>query len=110
MAERPLDRTRMGDQPALTSSRGLSWLILGGLLTLVSLGVLVPMAVQRMQPTAVPGTAAVVVGVLYVCMLIARFATPPGRLRLTLLAVDMLAIGFVSLLAVLLVAERATLA
>lgn len=109
MAEHPVDPTRMSDQPALTSSKGLSWLILGGLLTLVSLGVLVTMAVQRMPPTGVAGTAAVVVGVLYLCMIIVRFATPPGRLRLTLLAVDMLAIAFVSLLAVLLVAERATL-
>lgn len=107
MAEPPVDPTRMSDQPALTTSKGRSWLILGGLLTLVSLGVLVTMAVQRMPPTGVAGTAAVVVGVLYACMIIVRFATPPGRLRLTLLAADMLAIAFVSLLAVLLVAERA---
>jgi hypothetical protein len=107
MAEPPVDPTRVRDQPALTTSKGLSWLILGGLLTLVSLGVLVPMAVLRMPPLGVPGTAALVVGVLYLCMLIVRFATPPGRLRLALLAVDMLAIAFVSLLTVLLVAERA---
>lgn len=109
MAQPPVDPTRVRDQPALSSSRGLSWLILGGLLTLVALGVLVPMSVLRMPPTGVAAVAAVVVGVLYVCMLIVRFATPPGRLRLTLLAVDMLAIAFVSLLAVLLVAERSTL-
>ncbi|MCS0500290.1 hypothetical protein [Protaetiibacter mangrovi] len=109
MAQPPLDPTRMRDQPALTSSRGLSWLVLGGLLTLIALGVLVPMAVLRMPPFAVPGTAAVVVAVLYLCMIIVRFATPPSRLRLALLAVDMLAIAFVTLLAVLLVAERATL-
>src|SRR5690606_39974844 len=75
----------------------------------ISLGVLVPMAVLRMPPLGVAGTAAVVVGILYLCMIIVRFATPPSRLRLALLAVDMLAIAFVSLLAVLLVAERATL-
>lgn len=108
MVEPPDDPTRVRDQPALTTSKGLSWLILGGLLTLISLGVLVPMAVLRMPPLGVAGTAAVVVGVLYVCMLIVRFATPPGRLRLGLLAIDMLAIAFVALLAVLLVAERAT--
>jgi hypothetical protein len=109
MAEPPVDPTRVRDQPALTTSRGLSWLILGGLLTLISLGVLVPMAVLRMPPLGVAGTAAVVVGVLYLCMIIVRFATPPSRLRLALLAIDMLAIAFVSLLAVVLVAERATL-
>jgi hypothetical protein len=67
------------------------------------------MAVLRMPPLGVAGTAAVVVGILYLCMIIVRFATPPSRLRLALLAVDMLAIAFVSLLAVVLVAERATL-
>ena len=109
MAEPPVDPTRVCDQPALTTSRGLSWLILGGLLTLISLGVLVPMAVLRMPPLGVAGTAAVVVAVLYLCMILVRFSTPPGRLRLALLAVDMLAIAFVSLLAVLLVADRATM-
>jgi hypothetical protein len=104
MAEPPVDPTRVRDQPALTTSRGLSWLILGGLLTLISLGVLVPMAVLRMPPLGVAGPAAVVVGVLYLCMIIVRFATPPSRLRLALLA-----IAFVSLFAVVLVAERATL-
>ncbi|AYF97118.1 hypothetical protein [Protaetiibacter intestinalis] len=104
----PDDPTRMRDQPALTTSRGRSWLILGGLLTLVSLGVLIPMAVLRMPPIGVPGTAALVVAVLYCCMVIVRFATPSRRLRLALLAIDMLAIAFVALLAVLLVAERAS--
>jgi len=99
----------MRDQPALTTSQGRSWLILGGLLTLVSLGVIVPMAVLRMPPSGVAATSAVVVSVLYLCMIIVRFATPPSRLRLALLALDMLAIAFVALLTVLLVAERTTL-
>ena len=50
MPERPFDPTRLRDQPALTSSHGRSWLILGGLLTLISLGVLVPMAAMNMAP------------------------------------------------------------
>lgn len=107
MAQLPDDPTRMRDQPALTTSQGRSWLILGGLLSLIALGVLVPMAVLKMPPVGVAGTAAVVVGILYLCMIIVRFATPPSRLRLGLLAVDMLAIAFVALFAVILVAERA---
>jgi hypothetical protein len=107
MPERPLDPTRLRDQPALTSSRGRSWLILGGLLTLISLGVLVPMAVMNMPPVGVPQTAAIVVLALYLGMIIVRFATPPGRLRLGLLAIDMLAIAFVAVFAVALVAEVA---
>ncbi len=107
MAQPPEDPTRMRDQPALTTSQGRSWLILGGLLALISLAVLVPMAVLKMPPMGVAATAAVVVAVLYGCMIIVRFATPPSRLRLGLLAVDMLAIAFVAVFAVLLVAERA---
>ena len=107
MPERPLDPTRLRDQPALTTSRGRSWLILGGLLALISLGVLIPMAVMNMRPVGVPLTAAIVVVALYVGMIIVRFATPPGRLRLGLLAIDMLAMAFVAVLAVVLVAELA---
>ncbi|PZQ89798.1 MAG: hypothetical protein DI534_08420 [Leifsonia xyli] len=109
MSQPPLDPARMRDQPALTPTQGRAWLICGGVLTLLALGVLVPVAALRMPPGGVAVTAAVVVGVLYVCMLIVRFATPPSRLRLALLAVDTLAIAFVTLLAVLLVIERATL-
>jgi len=107
MPERPIDPTRLRDQPALTSSQGRSWLILGGLLALISLGVLVPMALMNMPPVGVPFTASVVIVSLYAGMLIVRFATPPGRLRLGLLAIDMLAIAFVAVLAVVLVADFA---
>ena len=107
MPEQPLDPTRLRDQPALTSSQGRSWLILGGLLALISLGVLVPMALMNMPPVPVPLTAAIVIVSLYLGMVIVRFATPPGRLRLGLLAIDMLAIAFVAVLAVVLVAEFA---
>jgi len=110
MPERPLDPTRLRDQPALTSSQGRSWLILGGLLSLISLGVLVPMAAMNMDPTGVPLTAAIVIVALYLGMIIVRFATPPGRLRLGLLAIDMLAIAFVAVLAVVLVADFAVAA
>ena len=44
---------------------------------------------------------------LYLGMIIVRFATPPGRLRLGLLAIDMIAIAFVAVFAVLLVADFA---
>lgn len=110
MPETPLDPTRLRDQPALTSSKGRSWLILGGLLTLISLGVLVPMAAMNMPPVGVPQTAVIVVIALYLGMIIVRFATPPGRLRLGLLAIDMLAIAFVAVLAVVLVADLAVVA
>lgn len=110
MPERPLDPTRVRDQPALTTSGGRSWLVMGGLLTLIALGVLVPMAVMNMRPIGVPLTAAIVVASLYLGMVIVCVSTPPGRLRLGLLAIDMLAIAFVSVLAVVLVADYAVVA
>ena len=109
MSEPPVDPTRVREQPALTTSQGRSWLILGGLLTLISLGVLVPMAVMGLPPTGVAPTAAGVVAALYLGMVIVRFATPPGRLRLGLLALEMLGIAAVALLAVVIVAQRAAL-
>ena len=79
---------------------------MGGLFAAISLGVLIPMAALHMEPTGIALTAAIVVASLYAGMIIVRFSTPPGRLRLGLLAIDMLAMAFVALLAVFLVAER----
>ena len=98
------DPTRIREQPSLTSSRGRTWLIVGGLFTLVALGVLIPEAVLDLRPHGIPLAAAVVVVVLYAAMVVVRFAVPRGRRRLGTLAVGMLAIALVSLVAVAVVA------
>ncbi len=99
------DPTRIRNQPALTTSTGRSWLILGGIFTVISLAVLV--AMTALPPAGVALTAAIVIGVLYLAMVAVRLAVRPGRLRLGLMAVAMLAIASVALGAVLIVAWAA---
>jgi hypothetical protein len=99
------DPTRQRNQPALTTSSGLVWLVMGGLLTAVVLIVLIPLSSYR--PTGVAVAGAVAVGVLYVGMLGVRSVVRPGRTRLRWLAGLMLAIAAVGLIAVLIVAGAA---
>ncbi|MCU1413730.1 MAG: hypothetical protein JWN80_1070 [Microbacteriaceae bacterium] len=91
------DPTRLTNQPALTTSTGRSWLIVGGLFTAIALGVLIRLTV--LPPVGVALVAAIVVAVLYLGMLVVRFTVHPGRRRLGLLAVGMIGIALVSLVA-----------
>lgn len=102
----PLDPTKMREQPSLTFSTGRIWLVVGGLFTVVALGVLVPQTIAGLPPRGVALTAAIVDVVLYAGMVVVRFVVlvPRLRLRLGLLAIGMLAIAAVSLAAVLVVA------
>ena len=101
------DPTRMREQPSLTTARGNIWLVVGGLFTAIALGVLI--ALTTVDGRGIALVAAIVVAVLYVGMVVVRFAVPAGRLRLGLLAGGMLAIAAVSLTAVLVVAGQQTL-
>jgi putative flippase GtrA len=100
------DPTRLRDQPALTQSSGLIWLVVGGIFTAIALGVLI--ALVQLPPPGVALVAAIVVAALYIGMLVARFAVAPGRRRLGLLAGGMLAIAAVALAATLIVATGAS--
>lgn len=99
------DPTALREQPALTSSTGAIWLIVGGLFVAVSLGVLIPMSTLPNGTVAV--VAAILIALLYAGMLITKFATPPGRRRLGALATGMLLIAAIALGAVLVVATGA---
>lgn len=92
---------RVRDQPALTTSTGRAWIVVGGLLTLVSLLVLVPMLLLR--PPGAAGVGIVLVVFLYVAMLVAM-RIPPGPPRLITLAVLMIGIAVVALTTVIVVA------
>lgn len=92
---------RVRDQPALTTSSGRAWIVIGGLLTLVSLAVLIPMLLLR--PPGAAGVGIVLVVFLYVAMLVAMRITP-GSPRLLTLAVLMIAIAVVALGTVIVVA------
>ncbi|MGB3911704.1 MAG: hypothetical protein WBL06_14645 [Pseudolysinimonas sp.] len=99
------DPTAIREQPALTTSTGAIWLIVGGLFAAISLGVLIPMSTLPNGTVAV--VAAIVVALLYVAMLVAQFAMAPGRRRLGAQATAMLLMAAVALGAVLFVAAGA---
>lgn len=92
---------RVRDQPELTTASGRTWIVVGGLLTLVSLVVLVPMLLLR--PPGAAGVGVVLVVFLYIAMLVST-RIPPGPARLFTLAVLMIAIAVVALATVIVVA------
>jgi hypothetical protein len=97
------DPTRMREQPALTTSSGAIWLIVGGLFAAISLGVLVPMTFLPAGGGIALG-AAIAVAALYVAMIVMRLAVR-GRRRLQLMAAAMIVMAVVALVAVWLVAD-----
>ena len=98
------DPTRLKNQPSLTTSSGRVWLIVGGLFTTISLGVLIPMAALDMAPQGLPLVAVILDVTLYAAIVIVRLTTPPGRLRLGLMAIALIAIAVISLGTVIAVA------
>jgi hypothetical protein len=98
------DPTRVVNQPSLTTSSGAIWLIVGGLFTAIALAVLIAMAIGDFQPTALPLVAAILVAALYLGMVIAGLTMPPGRVRLAVMAICLLASALIALATVLVVA------
>ena len=98
------DATRMRHQAALTTSTGTTWLVGGGLFTLVALAILIPMAVQHLPPRGLARDAAIVVGALYAFMIVVRLAVRVVHQRLWLMGATMMAIALVSLICVAIVA------
>jgi hypothetical protein len=96
------DPTLMRNQPSLTTSTGRIWLILGGLLTLISAVVLA--FELPLEPAGVALFGLVSVLVLYAAMVVVRLTTGPGRLRLGLMAALMIAIAVIGLGSVIAVA------
>jgi hypothetical protein len=96
------DPTRIRSQPALTTSTGRIWLIVGGIFTGVSLAVLMPM-------TQLPPPGAIAVATLYIAMIVARIVIPAGRRRLMLLAAATLTIAATAVVTATVVASAATL-
>jgi hypothetical protein len=100
----PTDPTRVTEQPALTTSTGREWLLLGGLLAAVSLAVLLPLS--GMHP-GIALTGAGVVLLLFIGMGVVRAAVRRRRPRLIALAVLFGAMAVVALGTVLLSAATA---
>jgi hypothetical protein len=95
------DPTYVRNQPALTTSTGRIWLIVGGLFTAISLAFLVPMLALGSPGVALFGIVAV--SSLYLAMIVVRLSTGQGRLRLALMASFMLLIALASLVCILVV-------
>jgi hypothetical protein len=107
MAKDPHDEpigtsTRVRDQPSLTTATGRSWLILGGLLSLIAVAVLVPLLSQEPAGLALFGICTIVA--LYAAMVVVRFNARPGRGLLGWLAALMIAIAIVGVVCVGIVA------
>lgn len=98
------DPTRVTAQPALTTSDGKEWLLIGAVLAAISLAVLLPLSGMH-AGVALTGAGGVLL--LLLAMGVVRAAVPARRPRLIALAVLLGAMALVALGAVLIVAATA---
>jgi hypothetical protein len=98
------DPTQVRSQPALTSSTGLIWILLGAVLAAVCIGVL--LALVALQPV-IAWVGIALVAVLFVAMVVTRFAVRHGRRRLTAMASFFGAMALVTLVCVVTIAGAA---
>jgi Flp pilus assembly protein TadB len=101
MRRDPSDPTRVTEQPALTTSSGRLWMIVGTLFAIVALVVLG--FLTTVQPV-VALTGCVLVVALYIAMLIVRLRVPAQRSRLVALAWLLATMAAISLICVLIIA------
>ncbi|MDM4762658.1 hypothetical protein QT381_06525 [Galbitalea sp. SE-J8] len=101
------DPTFLRNQPALTTSSGRSWLIVGALFAVIAAGVLFALAGAPPAGVGLGGGIAVIA--LYAAMVVIRLAVPARRrrLRLGLLAGALLAMAAIGLVCVLVIATTA---
>lgn len=98
----PLDSTRISDQPALRRSSGTVWIVSGGLFLVVVAAVLAAILVSGGPAVPYAIATLALAAVLYVVLLIARFAIRPGRVRLQVMAGSMICMAVVSIVGLLL--------
>ncbi|HET6672155.1 MAG TPA: hypothetical protein VFG92_02165 [Agromyces sp.] len=96
------DPTQMRNQPALTTSSGRIWLIVGAVATVLIVGTMIALWLQLDSTLAL--VAAVISVGLYAAMVIARFAVEPLRPRLMAIAVLFWAQVLFALVAVIAIA------
>jgi hypothetical protein len=92
------DSNRMRDQPALTTTRGDAWVVIGGITAALLVGMYALLG--TVQPVIAWGTAATVL-LVYAAMVIVRTRGTAGRRRLRSLAALYGAMVALSLVAVL---------
>jgi hypothetical protein len=96
----------MSDQPALTTSSGRVWMIVGTVLAVVCIGVLVALTWVQLVLALI---GAIIVALLYVAMWVVRSAVQQQRTRLIVLASLFGAITAVTLLCVIFISASARL-
>lgn len=104
-AETRRDPTRMANQPALRSSEGTIWIVVGGLfamICLVPLSLLTVVEPRESAPAA--WITAILVIALYGALLATRWAVGPRERRLRIMAVLMLAMAAIALLGLMICA------
>lgn len=99
------DPMSMRNQPALQTSGGAVWLVMGALFALIAIGTLVAIAVTSTGGATIAGwgTAAAVL-VLFTATVITRMVSKPGRRRLLWMAGFFLSMAAVALVGVWLTA------
>ncbi|SFN49840.1 hypothetical protein [Mycetocola miduiensis] len=98
------DPTRVRSQPALTSSTGMIWILLGAILAAVCIGVL--LALVALQPV-IAWVGITLVAVLLVAMVVIRFTVRQGPRRLTAMASFFGAMALITLVCVVMIAGTA---
>jgi ABC-type siderophore export system fused ATPase/permease subunit len=96
------DPTKMRNQPALTTTSGNSWLIVGALFAAITIATLVVLAM--LPPSGLAFTAIVVIVTLYISMIVVRLVVHHRKRRLRIIAACFLAIALVGLSSVITIA------
>lgn len=94
------DPTKVLDQPALRTSHGAIWLVMGGLFAAAALVPFVLLIVKGGPSAELALATAVVIVALYAAMLALRFAVARRVLRLRLLMACLLSMAAISLISI----------
>lgn len=89
------DPTLIRNQPSLTTSSGLIWLVVGGLFAAISIVVLAFLV--GLEPAGLALGGIIATAVLYLSMILVRLFVSRPRLRLGLLATAMLLMAAITL-------------
>lgn len=98
------DKTRVTAQPALTVSSGREWVVLGGVLAAVSLGVLIPLSGLHLDVALI---GACLVLALYIALIVVRLVVPRRQRRVYTMASLFGAMAIVALICTAIAAAQA---
>lgn len=98
-----IDPTRVSNQPALRTSRGAIWLVVGGILAAIALTEF--LLLLGGATTVLPVVRIVLVTVLYIAMIVSTLAIPASPVSLRVLAGLMIALTVVALVLLAIIAS-----